>query len=136
MFKSNLKKRLDVKLLPMIDVMFFLLVFFMLFTTFKVTPAGMEINLPQAKTVTKQQQDVKVRINISAEGRLSLDEQLIAFKGLKAKVKELIKKQANTLFVIKADQEVKYKKIIRIMDLIRQAGGYRLALAADKEDMD
>ncbi|GAB6100768.1 hypothetical protein JCM16358_26470 [Halanaerocella petrolearia] len=136
MFETNLKKKLDVKLLPMIDVMLFLVIFFMLFTTFKVTPAGMKINLPQARTVTEQKQDSKVRINITADGQLSIDKNLISLSNLKSQVVGLVKEDQDTLFIIKADKQVEYRQIVKVMDTIRQVGGHRLALAADKEEMN
>lgn len=137
MFKSNLEEKLDITLLPMIDVMFFLVVFFMLFTTFRVTPAGIKINLPQAKTVTEQQQkEAKVRVNISADGQLSLDDKLVNQQDLKSQVTQLIKEKPDMLFIIKADRKVEYEQIIKVMDTIRQVGGHRLALAADQQDKE
>ena len=133
MFKSNLKKKSNIQILPMIDVIFFLLVFFMLFTTFKTTPTGLEINLPKATTVTDQKEDLKVNLMIDKGGKLYFDDKLVAKDNLEFKLNKVINKSPDTLFIIKADQQVKYENIINLMDLVRKSGGYRLALAADKE---
>ncbi|TDX53299.1 ExbD/TolR family protein [Orenia marismortui] len=136
MFKSNLKKRPNIQILPMIDVIFFLLVFFMLFTTFKTTPAGLEINLPKAKTVTKQEKDVKLTLNISKDGELYLNKRNIDQESLEFEVSKIIDQSPDAIFIIKADKAVKYEKVIGVMDTVRKVGGYRLALAAQQEDMD
>ncbi|GAB6136840.1 ExbD/TolR family protein [Halanaerobaculum tunisiense] len=137
MFKSNLDSKLDVNLLPMIDVMFFLVIFFMLFTTFRVTPAGIEVNLPQAKTASEQQEkQTNIRVNISDDGQLALDDKLVSRQDLKSQVRELIADNQDLLFIIKADKKVEYERIVAVMDTIRQVGGHRLALAADKQDRD
>ncbi len=136
MFKSNLKKQPKIQILPMIDVVFFLLVFFMLFTTFKTTPTGLEINLPQAKTVAKQEEDIKLTINIAKEGDLYLDDQRINQDDLKFEIAKIVEKAPDAVFIIKADQSVQYEKVIRVMDTVRNIGGHRLALAANKERLD
>jgi len=136
MFKSNLKKRPNIQILPMIDVIFFLLVFFMLFTTFKTTPTGLEINLPKAKTVTQQKEDTKLTLNIAENGEVYLDGDLVDSQLLEFEVSKIIKESPDAVFIIKADKEVKYENIINVMDTVRNAGGYRLALAANKEKLD
>jgi biopolymer transport protein ExbD len=137
MFESNLKHEINVRILPLIDVIFFLLVFFMLFTTFKTSPQGMNINLPQAETVTNQEQDMKVTINISSEGTIAIEDRMINFGDLTEEATRIIEENsADTLFIINADRSVQYEQVVRAMDRIRQAGGYRLALAADRENLD
>lgn len=136
MFKPNLKKRIDIQMLPMIDVIFFLLIFFMLFTTFKTTPTGLDINLPQAKTVTEQEEDMQVTITIDQAENLFIDKEAVNLNILETKAAKLISKSSDTLFIIKADEQVKYQKIVMVMDSVRKAGGYRLALAADREKLN
>ncbi|MGM0501901.1 MAG: ExbD/TolR family protein [Bacillota bacterium] len=133
MFESKLDKQIDVKILPMIDVVFFLLVFFMLFTTFKVTPSGLEINLPQAKNVEQQQEDRTVKINITSQGEIYINSKLANKNELQENIASSIQKSEDTVFIIKADEKVKYQEVINVMDLVREAGGYRLTLAANKD---
>lgn len=133
MFESSLEDEIDIRILPLIDVIFFLLIFFMMFTTFRSSPTGININLPQAETVTKQEKK-RVAINISQSGQVYVDEQLVGVDNLVTRIEEIIAANSpETLFIINADQEVAYKQIITVMDKIRRAGGYRLALAAERE---
>ncbi|WP_408956073.1 ExbD/TolR family protein [Natroniella sp. ANB-PHB2] len=136
MFNSNLKKKSRIDILPMIDVIFFLLVFFMLFTTFRTTPEGLEVNLPQATTVTAQEEDLQVNVILAEDDQLYLDDQSVTEQGFSLELAKILERSPETVFVIKADQDVKYQRIIKAMDLIREAGGYRLALAANNEDLN
>jgi biopolymer transport protein ExbD len=135
MFKPKLDKHIDIKILPMIDVVFFLLVFFMLFTTFKTTPSGLEINLPQAKSVAQQEEDETVKINIAASGEIYINSNLVNKTELEQSISSSVANSAETVFIIKADQKVEYEQVINVMDVFRQAGGYRLTLAANKDEL-
>ena len=136
MFESKLNDEIDIKILPMIDVVFFLLVFFMLFTTFKTTPSGLEINLPQAKSVEQEQEDKTVKINIASTGKIFVNSKLITETELEKNIAQSVEESAETVFIIKADKKVEYQRVINVMDLVRQAGGYRLTLAANKDELN
>ena len=136
MFESKLNDEVDIKILPMIDVVFFLLVFFMLFTTFKTTPSGLEINLPQAKSVEQEQEDKTVKINIASTGKIFVNSKLITETELEKNIAQSVEESAETVFIIKADKKVEYQRVINVMDLVRQAGGYRLTLAANKDELN
>ncbi|MGM0471380.1 MAG: ExbD/TolR family protein [Bacillota bacterium] len=130
MFHRSTKRKSEVKILPMIDVLFFLLIFFMLFTTFRTTPSGLDINLPQAETVTQQKQD-QVVVNLSAKGEIYLKDQLLTKADLRSEVASQLKDNSETVVIIKADRAVKYDKVVEVMDILREIGAHRLALAAD-----
>ncbi|SJZ31123.1 ExbD/TolR family protein [Selenihalanaerobacter shriftii] len=133
MFQRGTKKKINIQILPMIDVIFFLLVFFMLFTTFKTTPTGLNINLPKAKTVTKQQQQQLI-VNLSSKGHIYLNNELLTKPDLKDKVAAKIKNNPKTVVIIKADKKVVYNKIVEVMDTVRQVGAYKIALAAENAE--
>ncbi len=133
-FGSDLKKTNNIQILPLIDVIFFLLVFFMLFTTFRTSPEGLEIDLPQADTATEQQEEVKMNISIAEDGRLFIDDRLVEREILRDEINEAISEAQDTLFLIEADGNVAYTYVVSVMDMVRDAGGYRLALAAEKEN--
>ena len=133
MFKTKLKKRSRIEIVPMIDVIFFLLVFFMLFTTFKTTPYGFELQLPKAVTVVRSE-SVNILVNIASNGQLFLQDQAVDLAELKNQVKlELIQRPDSTV-VIKADEKAEYKYLIQVMDAVSQVGGTKFSLAADKLD--
>lgn len=133
MFKSKLKKRSRIDIVPMIDVIFFLLVFFMLFTTFKTTPYGFELKLPKATTVVKSE-SVNIMINISSDGKLFLKDEAVDLTELKNQVKLKLANKPDSTVVIKADEKAEYKYLIQVMDAVSQVGGRKFSLAADKLD--
>ncbi|ADL12977.1 ExbD/TolR family protein [Acetohalobium arabaticum] len=132
MFQRNNKSRTKIKILPMIDVLFFLLVFFMLFTTFRTTPAGLDIDLPQAETVTEQKQE-QLMVNVSANGQIYVDDQLLTKTDLKNEVATVIEQNPKAVVIIKADRAVAYDEVVEVMDIARQVGASKLALAADNK---
>ena len=132
MFKSKLKKMPKIQILPMIDVIFFLLVFFMLFTTFKTTPHGFDLKLPKATTVSKSE-SVNLVVNISDDGRFFLKDKQVNTSELQNEVKKKLIEKPNTTVIIKADEKAKYKYLVQAMDVISQAGGTKFSLAADKD---
>lgn len=133
MFKPTLKKRPRIDIVPMIDVIFFLLVFFMLFTTFKTTPYGIDLQLPKATNVVKTQ-SVDILIHITSDGRLYLKDRPVTIEELKSQVKLQLANKPNTTVILKADENAKYRSLVQVMDAVSQVGGYNFALAAEKEE--
>lgn len=131
MFKSNLRKKPQINIIPMIDVIFFMLVFFMLFTTFRTSPYGVDIKLPKAINVAKTQ-SVNVVVNITGDGRLYVKDEPVTLQELQDKVKEQLEQKPDATVVLKADESAQYKSLIQVMDAVSQVGGYNFALAADK----
>src|SRR5690554_6854499 len=133
MFKTTLKKKTSIDIIPMIDVIFFILIFFMLFTTFRTSPTGIDLQLPSAVTVSEQKKDNLV-INLDSSGNLYYQTEQITFEKLTNIAKDLYSKNNQVVAIINADRDVKYNHIISVMDSLRQAGIYKLALAADKKE--
>lgn len=132
MFKTRLKKRSNIQIVPMIDVIFFLLIFFMLFTTFRITPEGLDLRLPQATTVTGQEDD-SIVIAITKTGETFLDGEPVSKASLQERTQRLIQDNANLVVIIKAHEEVEYRHVVEVMDQVRIVGAYRIALAADRK---
>lgn len=123
----------NVQIVPLIDVIFFILVFFMLFTTFRTHPAGLNLELPKSVT-SDRSTPTQVVISISADGRMFLGEKQVNSASLKAEVGQSIKKRPDLFVVIKADKNTKYDYVVQAMDDVRQVGGYRFGLAVHPRD--
>ncbi len=132
MFKSSLKKKSSINIIPMIDVIFFLLVFFMLFTSFRSNPSGIDLQLPKAVTVTEQENNNFV-IDIDKSGKLFFEGDQININEIKGLASKKFKQNKQIVAIINADKEAKYKYIVNVMDNLRQVGIYKLALAAEKK---
>ncbi|NLK07851.1 MAG: biopolymer transporter ExbD [Firmicutes bacterium] len=133
LIQRRTKRKPNVQIVPLIDVIFFILVFFMLFTTFRTNPAGLNLELPKSVTSDKST-PTQVVVSISADGRMFLGERQVNSATLKSEVGKSLKNRPELFVVIKADQNTKYDYVIQAMDDIRQVGGYRFGLAVRPRD--
>ena len=132
MFKPTHKKKTSINIIPMIDVIFFLLVFFMLFTSFRSNPYGMEMQLPKAVTVTEQKQENFV-VNITKDGEFFYQDENLPIAKISELAQEKYQNNNNLVVIINADSETRYSDIVTVMDSVRQVGIFNLALAAEKK---
>ncbi len=124
-FGSEEKARIEI--IPMIDIMMFLLVFFMLVTLKMIQSSGMKLELPQSSTATMLE-STKVTLNVNHEGVLFLDGAPITELALGERLKELQSRKKVDV-VIAGDKGVAYQRIVRTMDIVREAGINSVALA-------
>ncbi len=132
MFKTTLKKKSSINIIPMIDVIFFLLVFFMLFTTFRTTPEGIDMQLPKAVTATEQNTENFI-VQIDSEGNYYYGDQTLELNQIISEAELANSENTNLTIVISADKNTRYENVVSLMDGMRNVGITRLALAADKE---
>jgi biopolymer transport protein ExbD len=116
-----------IEIIPMIDVMMFLLVFFVLIMLEMIQGAGISLDLPQSSTA-QQLETVKLTIGVTKEGAIFLDGQPIAEADLTAKLRELAGSKKVDV-VISGDKNGAYQNIIKVMDLVRAAGISAIGLA-------
>jgi len=116
-----------IEIIPMIDVMMFLLVFFVLIMLEMIQGAGISLDLPQSSTA-QQLETVKLTIGVTKEGAIFLEGQPIAEADLTAKLRELAGSKKVDV-VISGDKNGAYQNIIKVMDLVRAAGISAIGLA-------
>lgn len=130
MFERAVRRRPRIEIVPMIDVIFFLLVFFMLFSTFKVEPSGLDVDLPKAQTAGEQPASPLV-ITVAKTGQLYLGGQAIDGDALRKSVREALVEDPDLAVVIKGDKRAEWDSIVYAIDIVRAVGGSRLGLAVD-----
>ena len=121
-----------INVVPLIDVMFALLTFFIMSTLFLTRSEGLPVNLPKAATAKEQQIPTKVTITVDEKGQVSLNRDPIAVNDLAGRVRTLVGSNPDALVIINADQKVLHGEIVGIMDQVRQVKGARLAIATQK----
>ncbi len=121
----------QINIIPMIDVVFAILTFFITATLVLNRTEGLPVSLPQAST-TKSQTQNKVVVTLDAQGNLFLNRQPIALEQLEAQVRSLMSKEKQNIVVINADENVAHGKAIAVMDRIRNIEGVKMAIAAKK----
>jgi len=123
----TLNTRLDVA--PMADVVFLLLIFFMLSTSFVVQP-GIQIKLPKAVT-SEIQLKKDLILTITAENILFLNEELVTLDELGEALQAAFAQRKDRILIIKADQEVKHGMVVQAMDIAKMNGADRLVIATE-----
>ena len=127
---SRQLKTPDLMIIPMIDIMFFLLVFFMMSTMYMVDQKTIPIKLPVAENSTV---DTKTTfaVSIKKDGSLGLGEKQTDIKSLT--LQAIMEQKANPGFaiVIRADKDADYGQVIAVLDTLKGAGINRFGLATD-----
>jgi biopolymer transport protein ExbD len=116
-----------INIVPMIDVVFAILTFFIMSSLFLSRSEGLPVNLPRAQTAQSQQQS-KLTVTIDREGDVFLDRQPIQVDDLADRVKALIGNQER-LVVINADEKVEHGQVIAVMDQLRSVQGVKLGIS-------
>ncbi len=121
----------EINLTPMLDVVFIMLIFFIVTTSF-VKEAGVEVNQPSAQTTERQDKN-NILIAITPEGEVWLDRQPIDIRAIRANVERLRAASPDSAVVIQADELARTGILVKVMDQVRMAGVENLAIAAQPE---
>ncbi len=127
--KSSEEPRID--LTPMVDVVFLLLIFFMISTTFVESP-GISIKLPEASSQPVEREPQELKIYLSREGDVYYQDRKISITDYKKLLAEHRSDADNTTILLLADQESRHGKVVTLMDLARDAGFVKLAIATEQ----
>lgn len=115
---------------PLVDITLVLLIIFMVTAHF-VTETGIKVNLPKA-AAAKVNPTPALTLNVGKNGALSLMGQQVDMNGLKANMAREAKLNPGVRVVVAADEALIYKDVVKILDLIKQAGVTRVALSSEK----
>ncbi len=129
--KKRPRYEVQTPLTSLIDIVFLLLVYFLLTTNFMVDE-GIKIKLPQARA-SKPQTEETITVYVDKEGKSYLNDQEITMGNLFARLKEMIGDQKDKLVVVRADRGVILNKAVKVMDVAKAAGAGRLCLATEKD---
>ena len=118
-------------LTSLIDIVFMLLIYFMLTTNFMVDE-GIKIKLPQARASAPQKSE-EITVYVDKEGQAWLNEKQIPHDQLFTRLKEKIAGDTDRLVIVKADRSVMLNKAVKVMDIAKAAGAAKLCLATEKD---
>ena len=124
---------LQINVVPLIDVIFAILTFFIMSTLFLTRSEGLPVNLPKATTDQQQQVPTKITITVDQKKQISLNRKPIAIDNLTAQVRTLVGSNPEVLVIINADEKVDYGRVVAVMDRVRQVKGTKLAIATQRE---
>jgi biopolymer transport protein ExbD len=129
--KKRSRYTVNTPLTALIDIVFLLLIYFLLTTNFMVDE-GIKIKLPQAKASAPQTEET-ITVYVDRQGRSFLETEKVSPAKLFDLLKERIGTEQNKLVVVRADRAVILNKAVKVMDIAKAAGAGRLCLATEKD---
>ena len=124
----RMKTKPEFMIIPMIDIIFFLLVFFMMNSLQK----ALSVQLPQATSASAPAQ-LPVVLTLDAEGHITIDNKPMSIDDAEAMVKQRIQENPNASVILQADKRAAHGQVVAIMDMLKQSGVKRLAIAAEQK---
>jgi len=128
-FREKSKKRVVINITSLIDVLFLLLIFFMVSSTF-VEQQGLKLDLPKSS----QKEMVRMEgytLYVGADEKLYLNTESITLDNLEAKLKAIASEIDEDGLVLHADKSIRYGLIVEVMDLIKSAGIKKMVVATE-----
>lgn len=119
------RRRPALNVTSLIDVLFLLLIFFMVSSTFIEHPA-IQLDLPRA-AAAEEAQVGSLRLSITPEGEVYLDGEMVAFDELLGRLRQAVSEDPEKVLILEADRRVGYGTVIEAIDLARQAGVKRIS---------
>ena len=122
------KKKARIEIIPMIDTMFFLLVFFMIATLSMTIQKGIQVNLPTAGSSTSDIPE-QVSLTLTKKGDLFFNKEPISVLDLEPHLQSLLQNDRKISVTINADEATSHGRVVEIMDAVRKAGILYMAIA-------
>ena len=123
-------KRARIEIIPMIDTIFFLLVFFMIASLAMTTMKGMPVNLPKS-TMASDRSIVKTVITITRAGKYYIDKRPVSFEEINPLLSTRLKDNPKMVVVINCDKGQQWGRGIEVMDEAKRAGAELLTIATE-----
>jgi biopolymer transport protein ExbD len=123
----------QINIVPMIDVIFAILTFFIMSSLSLVRFEGLTVNLPKSQMVQPQKITVRTVVTVDAKGNLYLDKVPQKIEALSKAIQRFNRPNQDLLVVLNADGAVPHSKIVAVMDQVRQVKGAKLAIATQRK---
>jgi len=126
------KEDTEINLTPMLDVVFIMLIFFIVTTSF-IKETGIEVNRPSAKS-TQSKAQANILIAIKNNDEIWIDKRMVDIRSVRANIERLKASNANNSVVIQSDQASKTGTLVKVMDQIRLAGIFAISISTLKNN--
>ncbi len=121
----------QINIVPMIDVIFAILTFFIISSLYLTDSQGLPVNLPKAVTAQTQTRS-EITITLDAKGQIALNRQPAQVNDLPVRIRALMGNTQQALVVINADERVSHGKVVAVMDQLRTIPGVKMAISAQR----
>lgn len=136
MFQSTQIKRTSssnavVDIAPLIDIVFILLIFFLVTATF-VRDAGIEVQRPEATAVSSLE-PTSFRVSIASSGQAYVEGEVVSMPQLRDRVKTILARERHQSVIVIPDETVTAKRLVEVMDVAKGAGAKDVAIATRQQ---
>jgi len=123
----------EVSLTPLVDIVFILLIFFLITSTFVQNP-GIEVELPKSSNASTAIESDNIIMAVTKNGVIIHEGKTMSAEQLRKRLAEHYKDQSDQLVVIQADSTAHHGKVVELMDLAQATGFNRLAIATEESN--
>lgn len=124
------EQKARIELIPMIDTMAFLLVFFMIASLAMSRQAGLPVSLPRAEAAAPQTWgDRALVVTMDRQGKVFVNKEPVTWGGLEEEVRARLERRPELIVVINADEDLRHRRVVAAMDAVKRAGAARMAIA-------
>lgn len=127
----RIEQKPRIMIIPMIDIIFFLLVFFMMSTLYIHEQQTIAVNLPATNSVNKGITDQPITLVLTSDLKLFLNNQEIPSTALAATIGMELTAHPDASFILKADRQVEYGAVISLLDNLKQLGVKKVSFATE-----
>ncbi|WP_417762146.1 ExbD/TolR family protein [Shewanella sp.] len=128
---SSVDEEAQVDMTPMLDIVFIMLIFFIVTTSF-VKPSGLDYNKPEASQATSKP-SANIFIGVSKNGTIMMENRLVDIERVSANVERMLAEAPEAAVLIQADKEAQHGLVIKVMDQVKSAGVNKISVSAGKD---
>jgi biopolymer transport protein ExbD len=122
----------QINIVPLIDVTFAILTFFIVSSLSLSKSEGLPVNLPKASTSQVQDSPAKITVTIDAQGKFMVDKKSVNLDQIESTVRQVMGSNPSALIVLNADKSVYHGNVVEVMDRLRRIKGAKLGIATVK----
>ena len=129
-FKEDNKSENQINILPMIDIIFVILSFFIISSLYLVKLESIPLDLPKAET-SKNELNDPIIVSMDIEGKIYINKNYSDKKSFEFDLKKLISKKDKNFILIRADKEIRYGEFIYVLDILRKYKNLKIAVSTE-----
>ena len=120
----------QINILPMIDIIFVILSFFIVSSLYLVKLEIIPVDLPKAET-SSQEKDPATVVSLNLQNKVFIDEKMMDISSLEEELRFKLKKINNKKVILRADKGIKYGKVISILDILRKIENLKIGVSTE-----
>ena len=129
-FYKSYNRDPQINILPMIDIIFVILSFFIVSSLYLVKLESIPLNLPNAETSKNELSDPMI-VSLDVEGNIYIDKNISTKESFKNDITKIIENENKKVILIRADKDIKYGEVIYLLDIIRQFKNLKIAVSTE-----